>query len=89
MTNGAKAPQSLTEDVIAAIEAVRSIDAPIGPTTTLSSLGVAGLVAETLAGPFQRIARAFKPDAVVGRSQCANLNTVADAIALVTKAAGF
>jgi hypothetical protein len=82
-------PEQLKSDVIAAIEAAASIGGAIEPSTILSSVGLSGVAAEALASSFQDIARQFQPDAHVGRSACGNLNTVADAIALVAKAAGF
>jgi|KBSMisStaDraftv2_1062788.scaffolds.fasta_scaffold51778_5 hypothetical protein len=82
-------PEQLKSDVIAAIESTASIGGDITPSTTLSSVGISGFAAESLASSFQDIARQFRPDASVARSVCGNLNTVADAIALVAKAAGF
>ena len=43
----------------------------------------------TLAAPFERIARTFKPGATVSAVQCERLDTVASAIKLVASAAGF
>ena len=82
-------PDTLKSAVIATIEAAATMDGEIMPATTLASVGITGFVAESLAEPFQRIARGFRDDAVVGRSDCASLNAVADAIVLVAKASGL
>ncbi len=43
---------------------------------------------QALAPGFQKIARVFKRDALVRRSDCEDLDTVGDAVKLVAKAAG-
>lgn len=82
-------PDTLKSAVIATLEAAATMDGEITPATTLASVGITGFVAESLAAPFERIAQGFRDDAVVGRSDCGSLNTVADAVALVAKAAGL
>jgi hypothetical protein len=42
-----------------------------------------------LAAPFQRIAREHKPTATVSRDECDELDTVGNAVALVSNKAGF
>lgn len=82
-------PDTLRSQVLAAIGAAATIDGPVTSATTLASLGISNFVAESLAGPFTRIAQQFAADAEIGRSDCGNLTTVADAVALVARAAGF
>jgi hypothetical protein len=52
-------------------------------------LGLAAYLRKALATPFLKIARDYNPNAKIRRYQCKELNTVEDAVKLVTEAAGF
>jgi hypothetical protein len=82
-------PPELSDAVLAAVEAAASIPGPITPSTCLAAVGVTGLVAKTLAAPFEDIARRFNSTATISRTQCENLGTVSEAICLVGRAAGL
>jgi hypothetical protein len=80
---------SVRDAVTDVVSRTATMPGAIAPQTVLATVGISGLVAESMAVPFQDIARRFKSDATIGRTQCARLNTVADAITLVSQAAGF
>jgi hypothetical protein len=51
--------------------------------------GLTGFQRRALAAPFTATARQWAPDVVMSRSACEKLSTVGDAVALVSRAAGF
>jgi hypothetical protein len=85
-------PKKLQDMVI---EDIRWMAGPNAPPETKpkQKLDIAyGLTAyqrKALAAPFESTARVWKSDAKLSRAACANLGTVEDAVALVSKAAGF
>jgi hypothetical protein len=87
-------PDSLKRDVKAAIvfvspKAGLSVDALSDKADLIVDCRLSAPLCRTLASPFQRIARAFKPGATVSAIQCERLDTVRSAITLVAGAAGF
>lgn len=51
--------------------------------------GLTAFQRRALAAPFEASAREFKADVAISRSVCEKLSTVGEAVALVSKAAGF
>jgi hypothetical protein len=85
----ARIPESLSDAVIDVVRRTATMPGPIAPKTVLATVGISGLVAESLAVPFQELARQFRPSAAIGRNQCSQLVAVVDAVNLVGQAAGF
>jgi hypothetical protein len=54
-----------------------------------SDLNLSAVRLKQLAPEFSGVARTYKPAASVTQAQCGNLETVGDAVTLVTKAAGL
>lgn len=58
-------------------------------TLLRSGLHMSPLLIKSLADGFSHVAQVYKPSANVTQAQCAKLLTVAEAVVLVSKAAGF